>query len=46
MNLERVGFGLGLRPTRIFGNARVGVAQFIKLDGRIFVAFPDSRSRS
>ncbi len=42
VNLERVGFGLGLRPTRIFGNARVGVAQFIKLDGRIFVALPTS----
>ena len=42
VNLERVGFGLGLRPTRVFGNARVGVAQFIKLDGRIFVALPTS----
>ena len=46
VNLERVGFGLGLRPTRIFGSARVGVGQMIKLDGRIFVAFPTSQTRS
>ena len=44
VNLERVGFGIGLEPTRIFGSARVGLAHFIKLDGRIFVAFPTAQN--
>jgi hypothetical protein len=44
VNLERVGFGVGLRPTRIFGNARVGVGKILKLDGRVFIAFPDSQT--
>jgi hypothetical protein len=42
VNLERVGFGVGLRPTRITGNARVGVGELLKLDGRILLAFPDA----
>ena len=44
INLERIGFGVGLRPTRIFGSARVGVIQIIKLDGRLFAAFPTSQT--
>ena len=44
VNLERVGFGLGLRPTRIFGSARIGVGSLIKLDGSMFVAFPTSEN--
>ena len=44
VNLERVGFGIGLDPTRIFGSARVGVGQILKIDGRVFIAFPDSQT--
>ncbi len=44
VNLERIGFGVGLKPTRIFGSARLGVIQILKLDGRLFAAFPTSQT--
>lgn len=42
--LQRIGFGLGLDPTRLTGNARVSALQFYEIDGRIFIAFPSERT--
>ncbi len=44
INLERIGFGIGLDPTRFTGNARIAVLRLVKLDGRIVVAFPSERT--
>ena len=42
VNLERIGFGLGLNPTRITGNGRLSLGQVVVVDGRLFLAFPSS----
>jgi hypothetical protein len=44
VNLERIGFGLGLDPTRMTGNARIALLKVAKLDGRVVVAFPSART--
>jgi hypothetical protein len=43
VNLERIGFGFGLNPTRFTGNARLAFAQVLVIDGRIVVAFPSQQ---
>ena len=40
INLERIGFGFGLDPTRLTGNALIGAARILKIDGRLVLAFP------
>ncbi len=44
VNLERLGFGVGLDPTRLTGNGRIAVLKLVKLDGRLVVAFPSART--
>ncbi len=44
VNLERIGFGFGLDPTRLTGNALVGVGRVLKIDGRLVVAFPTAQT--
>jgi hypothetical protein len=44
VNLERLGFGIGLDPTRMTGNGRIAVLKLVKLDGRLVVAFPSERT--
>lgn len=44
VNLERIGFAIGLDPTRMTGSARIGVARILKLDGRLVLAFPSART--
>ena len=43
VSLERIGFGVGLNPTRFTGNARVNVLQILAIDGRLVLAFPSAR---
>ncbi len=40
VGLERIGFGVGLGPTRFTGNALLSFAQILTIDGRLVVAFP------
>ena len=40
--LENVGAGFGLNPSRLFGHGRIGIGQFIKVDGRIVYAAPSA----
>lgn len=40
VNLERIGFGFGLGPTRFTGNARLAFAHLLVIDGRLVLAFP------
>ncbi len=40
--LENIGAGFGFNPTRLFGHARIGVGEFVKVDGRMVVAAPSS----
>src|SRR5581483_7092435 len=42
VSLERIGFGVGLDPTRLTGNARVSVIRLYTIDGRLFLAFPSA----
>jgi hypothetical protein len=44
VNLERIGFGFGLDPTRMTGNGRISVVRLVKLDGRMVIAFPSDRT--
>jgi Concanavalin A-like lectin/glucanases superfamily len=44
VNLRRIGFGLGLDPTRITGNALVTAFKIYEIDGRVVLAFPSSRT--
>ncbi len=44
VNLERLGFGFGLDPTRMTGNGLIAVGKIAKLDGRLVVAFPSDRT--
>ena len=44
VNLERIGFGFGLDPTRMTGNGRISVLRLVKLDGRMVIAFPSDRT--
>ena len=39
LNMERVGFGLGLDPTRMVGNARLVALKVYQVDGRLLLAF-------
>ena len=43
LNLERIGFGVGLDPTRFTGNARLVFSQLLVIDGRLVMAFPDAQ---
>lgn len=38
--LERIGFGVGLNPTRVTGNAKVVALKVYEIDGRLVVALP------
>ena len=38
--LDRIGFSMGLNPTRFGGNARINLAQVLAIDGRLLLAFP------
>lgn len=38
--LENIGVGFGLDPSRLLGNARLGVGQLLKIDGRIVLVYP------
>ncbi len=38
--LNRVGFGIGLDPTRILGNAKITAVGIVGIDGRLVLAFP------
>ena len=40
LNLERIGFGFGLNPTRFTGNARLTALKIYTIDGRMVLAFP------
>jgi hypothetical protein len=40
VSLERIGFGVGLNPTRFTGNARIDALQIYAIDGRLVLAFP------
>jgi hypothetical protein len=40
---QRIGFGIGLNPTRFTGNARINVLRILTLDGRVVLAFPSAR---
>jgi hypothetical protein len=40
--LDRIGFGFGLDPTRLTGNARVTAVKIYAIDGRLFMAFPSA----
>jgi Concanavalin A-like lectin/glucanases superfamily len=42
--LERIGFGVGLDPTRFTGNARITVLKILAIDGRLVFAFPSERT--
>jgi hypothetical protein len=42
IHLERLGFGIGLNPTRLTGNGRISVVDVAKLDGRLVLAFPSA----
>ncbi len=42
--LEKVGFGVGLNPTRMLGSARIGVVRILAFDGRLVFAFPSDRT--
>ena len=42
VNLERIGFGFGLNPTRFTGNARFTFARILVIDGRMVIAFPSA----
>lgn len=42
--LERVGFGVGLDPTRLVGNAKVVAVSMLEIDGRLVLAFPSERA--
>ncbi|UUY03910.1 hypothetical protein LRS13_25220 [Svornostia abyssi] len=44
VNLERIGFGVGLDPTIVTGNARVVALKIYEIDGRLLLAFPSSRT--
>ena len=45
VSLQRIGFGVGLDPTRFTGNARVNVLRVLAIDGRLVLAFPSARQR-
>ncbi len=38
--LGRIGFGVGLDPTRVTGNAKVTALEVYEIDGRLVLAFP------
>lgn len=38
--LDRIGFGFGLDPTRLTGNAKVTALKVYEIDGRLLLAFP------
>jgi hypothetical protein len=40
VDLNKIGFGLGLDPTRIIGRAGISVLDLVQLDGELVVAFP------
>ena len=40
VSLERIGFGVGLNPTRFTGNARIDALQIYAIDGRLGLGFP------
>ena len=42
VSLERIGFGVGLNPTRFTGNARIDALQVYAIDGRLVLAFPSA----
>lgn len=42
VQLERIGFGMGLDPTRVTGNAQLAFARVLILDGRLVLAFPSA----
>ncbi len=42
--MERIGFGLGLDPTRMTGSVGIGVLTIVSVDGRLVLAFPSSRT--
>ncbi len=40
VTLDRIGFGFGLDPTRLTGNAKVTALKIYEIDGRLVLAFP------
>jgi hypothetical protein len=40
VDLTKIGFGLGLDPTRIVGRAAISVLDLVELDGTLVVGFP------
>ncbi len=40
VNLYKIGFGLGLDPTRIIGRGAIDVLNLVNLDGQLVTAFP------
>jgi hypothetical protein len=40
--LENIGAGFGLDPSRLFGHGRIGIGQFVKVDGHIVYAAPST----
>jgi Concanavalin A-like lectin/glucanases superfamily len=42
LNMERIGFGVGLDPTRFTGNAKLVALQLYEIDGRLLLAFPSA----
>jgi hypothetical protein len=40
--LDRIGFGFGLDPTRLVGNAKVTALKIYEIDGRLVLAFPSA----
>ena len=43
LNLERIGGGVGLDPTRFTANARLTALKIYTIDGRMVMAFPSDR---
>lgn len=44
LDLESIGFGFGLDPTRFTGSARVVAAGVVTIDGVVLMAFPSQRT--
>ncbi len=44
VNMNRIGFGIGTGPTRMFGNVGVTAVEVVQIDGRVVIAFPTSQT--
>ncbi|HEY6781325.1 MAG TPA: LamG domain-containing protein, partial [Thermoleophilaceae bacterium] len=44
LSLDRIGFGFGLDPTRLTGNAKLTALSVYEIDGRLVLAFPSPQT--